>query len=72
MMEIRRTSIPKASLRHHQLSLPYSKRQNENISALVNALDAYASFNYETVQLQNIITGQLYSKEILESLITVG
>ena len=29
------------------------------------------SFNWETVQLQNILTGQLYSKDIFESLITV-
>ena len=34
-------------------------------------LDAYVSFNSETVQLQNIITVQLYSKEIFESLIAV-
>ena len=34
-------------------------------------LDAYVSFNFETVQLQSIITGQLYSKEISESLIKV-
>ena len=34
-------------------------------------LDAYVSFNSETVQLQNIITGQLFSKEIFESLISV-
>ena len=63
--------ITKASSRYHQLSPSYNKRQNENISALVNVLDTYVSFNSETVQLQNIITGQLYSKEIFESLIAV-
>ena len=34
-------------------------------------LEAYVSFNSKTVQLQNIITGQLYSKETFESLIAV-
>ena len=41
MMEIRGISVSKASLRHHQLSPSYSKRQNENISALVTTRDAY-------------------------------
>ena len=67
MMEIGGANISKTSLKHHQLSPSYSKRQNENIPALVNVFDAYVSFNSETVQLQNIITGQLYSKEIFES-----
>lgn len=40
-------------------------------SSLVNMLDAYVSFNSEMVQLENIITGQLYTKEIFQSLITV-
>ena len=71
MMEIGGGNISKASSKHHQLSPSYSKCQNENISALVNVLDAYVSFNSETVQLQNIITGELYSKEIFESLIVV-
>ena len=65
MMEIHGTSVLKA------LSTYYSNRQNENTSALVNVLDAYVSFNSETVQLQNIITGQLYSEQIFESLTTV-
>ena len=51
MMEIGRTNISKASLRYHQLSHSYSKRQNENTSALVNTLDAYVLFNSETVLL---------------------
>ena len=37
----------------------------------MNVFDAYVSFNSETGQLQNILTGQLYSKDIFESLITV-
>ena len=53
IMEIGGTNISKAYSRHHQLSLSYSRRQNENISALVNMLDAYVSFNSETVLLQN-------------------
>ena len=64
MMEIDGTSVLKA------LSTYYSNRHNENMSALVNVLDAYVSFNSETVQLQNI-TGQLYSEQIFESLTTV-
>ena len=71
MIEIGEANISKASSKHHQLSPSYSKRRNENISALVNVFDADVSFNSETVQLQNIITGQLYSKEIFESLISV-
>ena len=71
IMEIGGTNISKASLSRHQLSPSYNKRQNENISALVNVLHAYVSSNSETVQLQNIITGQLYSKEIIESFVTV-
>ena len=58
MMEIGGANISKASSKYHQLSPSYSERQNENISALVNALDAYVSFNSETVQLQNMITRQ--------------
>ena len=65
MMEIDGTSVLKA------LSTYYCNRHNENMSALVNVLDAYVSFNSETVQLQNIITGQLYSEQIFESLTTV-
>ena len=65
MMEIDGTSVLKA------LSTYYSNRHNENMSALENVLDAYVSFNSETVQLQNIITGQLYSEQIFESLTTV-
>ena len=69
MMEIGRTNISKAFSRHHQLSPSYNKRQNEKIYALLNMIDGYLSFNSETVQLQTIITGQLYSKEIFESLV---
>ena len=65
MMKIGGTNISKAYSRHHQLSPSYSKNQNKNI------FDAFVSFNSETVQLQNIITGQLYSNEIFESLISV-
>ena len=49
-MGIGGANISKASSRHHQLSPSYSKCQNENIT-LVNMLDAYVSFNSETVQL---------------------
>ena len=66
MMEIGGTNISKAYLRHHQLPPFYSKHQSENLSALLNVLDTYVSFNSETVQLQNIITGHLYSKKISE------
>ena len=59
IMEIGGTNISKAYSRHHQLSLSYSRRQNENISALVNVLDAYVSFNSETVLLKNNKIGQL-------------
>ena len=48
IMEIGGANISKASSKHHQLSPSYSKRQNENISALVNVLDAYVSFNSDT------------------------
>ena len=51
MMEIDGTSVLKA------LSTYYSNRHNENMSALVNVLDAYVSFNSETVQLQNSSQG---------------
>ena len=40
MLGIGSANISKASSKHHQLSLPYCKGQNENISALVRVLDA--------------------------------
>ena len=59
IMEICGTNISKVSSSHHQLSLSCSRCQNENISALGNVLDAYVSFNSETVLLQNNKIGQL-------------
>ena len=41
VIEIGRENISKVSLKCHKLSPSYSKRQNENISVLVNVLDAY-------------------------------
>ena len=40
MLGIGRGNISKASSKHHQLSSSYCKGENENISALVNVLDA--------------------------------
>ena len=41
VMKIGGTIITKASSKHHQLPPFHSKRQNENISALVKVLNGY-------------------------------
>ena len=68
------TSLEQISQKHLQDIISYLYPQvsiKMKTSSLVNMLDAYVSFNSEMVQLENIITGQLYTKEIFQSLITV-
>ena len=45
--------------------------QNESVKTKAYLYDAYVLFNSGIVQLQNIVTGQLYSKVLFESLVTV-
>jgi len=53
--------------KHHQFNKPYLRRQNQRITSLLNVFDKHALFSADYIPLQNIITGQIFPRNVFES-----
>ena len=70
MFDIGGTSSTRSKQKHHQLTSAYIKRQNNRVISLLKVLDAHISLSVTSMPLTNIVTGQVYSNEISDSLLS--